>query len=246
MRRNRGWAMNRLGAVLLIMMLVLTGCGKKAVPPTEPPKGPVVVQKEKVPPIVDAGVPSRDPFGAGGSGSVAPKGVVPVEGRDPFGGAAAGGGWQAQPGQVLVAGRDPFSEGSGQVIVPPVIKPPEVPIEEPPVDVPVDPPVTSGVMIEVVTLDRCWLDVAVDNVRVLRTNVPVGETLKWQGQGEVRFDQVGRERAIQVKVNGKDLGRLDAFVPRLTNGSITEAGVQISLEKTYPGGVLVGLRFKAL
>ena len=96
-------------------------------------------------------------------------------------------------------------------------------------------------MLELSALDRCWLDVFVDGQRVLRTNVPAREYLHWQGK-QVELAQVGRAWAVQVTVNGQELGLLENLVAQLENG-FTVPGVEITLERKYPGGVLVGLRF---
>jgi len=64
----------------------------------------------------------------------------------------------------------------------------------------------------------------------------------------VRLEQVGREWALMLVVNGKNLGRLSAMVAELQKGPVTfpDAGVIVSLDRRYSGGVLVGLRFRAL
>lgn len=229
---------------LMILVLLLSGCSKEAPPAAEVDDEPQVVQKEKVPAIVSADAPKRDPFASvSGSSRTELAGSVPTEGRDPFTVGKTGDQWETQEGKVSKAGRNPFVEGTGKeepLPPPPVEEPPdkpEVPGEEPPV-------VGDGVVIKVTTLDRCWLDVFVDQQRVLRTNVPVGETLSWRGEQEVLLDQVGRERAIEITVNGQQLGVLSELVKELKDGPKVVAGVQVSLKRTYPGGVLAGLSFR--
>lgn len=205
-------------ALLMCMVIMLAGCGRQAAAPQGSlPDVPQAVQKEKVPLILDAGVPERDPFAAAA--------------------AAASTDWQTARAAVSPGGRDPFAAGTAAELPPE----PEVPAEEP--GEPGEVPAAGAVVVQLETLDRCWLEVFVDGRRVLRTNVPVGETLTWAGTREVVLEQVGREQAVLLVVNGRNLGRLAEVVPRLERGPVTEGGVAISLERRYPGGVLVGLRF---
>ncbi|MCR3921844.1 MAG: DUF4115 domain-containing protein [Firmicutes bacterium] len=244
MRQNRGLMMRRLWLVLLLLTLLVSGCGKQAPPPVDADTEPIVVQKEKVPAIVSADVPERDPFATrSGSTSTGEAGTVPTEGRNPFVLASASDEWQEEQGTVDTSGRNPFVEGSGEVIEPP--PPVEEPIDDPD-EPPIEEPSAGEITLEVTTLERCWLDVFVDDERVLRTNVPVGETLRWQGQQEVQLAQVGRIWAVEVTVNGQKIGLLEDLVKKLVDGPITEAGVRISMERMYPGGVLVGLSFSAI
>lgn len=227
-------------ALLMCMVIMLAGCGRQAAAPQGSlPDVPQAVQKEKVPLILDAGVPERDPFAAAAAAAVREKGeaAAVVNGRDPFAAAAASTDWQTARAAVSPGGRDPFAAGTAAELPPE----PEVPAEEP--GEPGEVPAAGAVVVQLETLDRCWLEVFVDGRRVLRTNVPVGETLTWAGTREVVLEQVGREQAVLLVVNGRNLGRLAEVVPRLERGPVTEGGVAISLERRYPGGVLVGLRF---
>jgi hypothetical protein len=255
MRLSKEIVMKRNVAFLLLLCIfVLAGCAAQQVvdPGTSTP-APVEEQTEQVVEIRELQAPERDPFAVASVSEPGREGLVSaveVEGRNPFI-AAEGTGRDSLAGEVVPEGRNPFSEVPNEVTVP---EEPEIPEEpEEPGEIPVEPgepeePVLTGnVQVWLVTLDRCWLDVLVDNVRVLRDNVPSGRTLVWDGS-EVRLEQVGREQAVSVTVNGKDLGRLSVLVQRLENGSYEdrEAGVRVSLERRYPGGVLVGLRFTAL
>ena len=249
--------MRRVGLTLIILigLVMLVGCGQNTtVPEVEVPVEDAQEEVEREPVILDADVPQRDPFSASGSGAWEKEaGTVTVEGRDPFRVADGSSDWERQNGEVDTSGRDPFVPVSGEPDVPVEPEEPEEPDEpvepEDPVDEPDDPddevPLPDAVTVQITTLDRCWLDVFVDGTRELRTNVPQGETMEWQGS-VVLFEQVGREFAVEVTVNGQDLGRLGDLVQRLEEGPVEEAGVQISLEQRFAGGVLVGLEFAVL
>lgn len=216
--------------LIFICMLLFAGCAtEQAVELIAPEPAPVPVEEETKQVIVEIRelkVPERDPFAAGGE-SV----------RDILASA------------VELEGRNPFSEVPNEVFMPEEPEIPEEPVEpgEDPGELK-EPVIADSVQVQVVTFDRCWLDIFEDNVRVLRDNVPGGRTLVYNGKSEIRLEQVGREQAVSVTVNGKDLGRVSALVQQLEGGSYVnrEAGVRITLEQRYPGGVLVGLRFAVL
>jgi hypothetical protein len=115
---------------------------------------------------------------------------------------------------------------------------------------PVDPtpPITGELVVELRTVDRCWLDVFVDGARVLRTNVPSGRTLTWGAEQDVVLEQVGRDFGVQLIVNGKDYGLLSNFARQIGRDEYIdrEAGVAISIRQTYSGGVLVGVRIRPI
>jgi hypothetical protein len=233
--------------VLILVCFPLVGCGREATPSAaEPVVEEPAKPEERVPEILDADVPERDPFAAAGNPTwQKDDGTVIEGGRNPFMAATGTSNWVAESGVVVTKGRDPFDQ------VPDEIEgsDPDKPLDpEEPVD-PGDATVAKTVAVALQTTDRCWLDVFVDDVRVLRTNVPSGESLNWEAEREVRLDQVGRELAVLVNVNGKDFGSLASLVQRLGEDlSLVdrEAGVEITVERRYPGGVLVGLKFTAL
>jgi hypothetical protein len=212
--------MKRYLVLLIIGLLLLGGCGRQVVEPP-PDVEPLVPDKvvERVPQILDADVPERDPFSAGTR-----------EGRE------------AESGDVAREGRDPFA------VVPNVLIEPE-PVVPGPVD-PVDPtpPVTGELVVELRTVDRCWLDVFVDGERVLRTNVPSGRTLAWGAERDVVLEQVGRDFGVQLIVNGKEYGLLSSFARQIGRDEYIdrETGVAISIRQVYSGGVLVGVRIRAI
>ncbi|MCW3490294.1 DUF4115 domain-containing protein [Dethiobacter alkaliphilus] len=236
--------------LMIILGLVLVGCGQEETDSElDVPDEVVQEEEEREPVILDADVPDRDPFASGGSGSwERERSQVERDGRDPF--AVAGSSdWERENGAVDRSGRDPFAPGAEEEEEP--VEPPEEPVDPVDPEDPDDPDdpddvvIDGMVTVQLRTLDRCWLDVFVDDTRVLRTNVPRGETMEWEGS-VVRLEQVGREFAVSVVVNGEDLGRLGDLVERLEDGPVIEAGVQISLEQRYAGGVLVGLEFASL
>ncbi|MBS4030497.1 MAG: hypothetical protein KGZ63_03610 [Clostridiales bacterium] len=241
--------------LILICTLLLVGCTtKQVVEPGILTPAPVEEQTEPVEvEIRELQAPERDPFATGSvseSGSEVVVSAVEAEGRNPFV-VADGSDRERLAGEVESGGRNPFAVVPNEVIVPEIPVEPEEPVD--PGEIPVDPEpgepnITDGVQLRIVTTERCWLDIFEDGVRVLRDNVPGGRTLDFYGDSEVRLEQVGREQAVSVTVNGKDLGRLLELVQRLENGPYEdrEAGVRVSLERRYPGGVLVGLRFTAL
>jgi hypothetical protein len=241
-----------LVTLVVLLAFLLPGCGQN----------PVILSLPDVPAVgesttVNSGEvrdlqpPERDPFrvesviGAAGSTPGAP---APATSRDPFRVAMG-----PTPGGVIGApapetGRDPFERAANVVDLPPD------PDDEIPPDDDPEPPddpvvVTPGkVTLQIQTTDICWLDIYADNVRILRTNVQAGETLTFEAEAEVRLEQVGREWALMLVVNGQNLGKLSSIVTELQKGPLTlpEAGVRISLQQRYTGGVLVGLRFTAI
>lgn len=220
--------------LVVLLAFLLPGCGQN----------PVILAPPDVPAVGENATM--------GSGEI--RELQPPE-RDPFRVAAAG----PIPGGVIgmpapETGRDPFERAANVVILPP--EPDEVPPDEEPVPpdeepIPPDDPVVvipGKVALQIQTTDICWLDIYADNVRMLRTNVQAGETLTFEAEAEVRLEQVGREWALMLVVNGQNLGRLSTIVTELQKGPLTlpEAGVRISLQQRYSGGVLVGLRFTAI
>lgn len=238
-----------LTLVVLCGFVLLAGCGQEAAPPVDDaPVTELPAAEERLNEIIDAAVPERDPFDSGPLAMERERRSATVEqsGRDPFAMAAAAERTR-ESSRVRETGRNPFVEASqGGEQQEPEPEPPEEPvIPGEPVDV--QPP--GVVLVELRTTDRCWLDVFVDDVRVLRTNVPLGQTLSWEAERVVRLEQVGREFAMRATVNGKDYGTLGELARRLETGGTMvdrEAGVAISLERRYAGGVLVGLAFSAV
>jgi hypothetical protein len=239
MPENRSMAMKKksgcivITAVVLLAALLLAGCGAKE-PAAPAPQAPAVV----TPPPVEVAVavrerqqPERDPFVVAEAGAEA-----------------------REMGEVEAAGRDPFAPVEN-VVLPEKPDEPVVPVDPvvPPVDPPVPPDptgVTPGlVAVQMTAIDRCWIDVYVDNERVLRTNMPNGETLTWEGK-QVRLEQVGREKALLLTLNGRYLGVVSELVPELLKGpkvyEFEGARVRVSLEHRYSGGVLVGLKFEVI
>ena len=201
----------------LLLFLLLSGCGDVAQPPLESPGEALPVLTEQAPEILAPALPGRNPF-------------MPVA---PFP-------RQRISGTVDRTGRDPFLPAPQQPAAPePVLPPPLVPAERE--------TLPAGLVIALQTVDRCWLDVFVDGQRVLRSNVASGQTLRWEAEREIVLQQVGREYAVRITVNGKELGLLSHLVRRLAMGENPgqQEGVRISLERSYAGGVLVGLRFSA-
>lgn len=156
----------------------------------------------------------------------------------------------AQPASVPVGRANPFQpaygiEGGPAPEVPP---PPEG--SQPggvgpgiaPGETPASAPLHVGVRVTAPT----WLEVRVDDKQVLRTNVAGGSQLTYRATREVTLREVGREGAVFLSVNGKDLGRASTLVKELSRPTKVEAGghtVEISLVRRYPSGVLVGLTF---
>lgn len=211
--------------ILVLVLLAGAGCSKQVDP------GPIVL-----PPADES--PVEEPLGEIIGGE------VPL--RDPFKQGTLTSDWEQKSALPSPGGRDPFTLVANNVAEPE----PEVPVEpvKPEPTEPGEPVLTGDVVVMLKTLDRCWLDVFVDSQRVLRTNVPVDRKLTWAGKSEVRLQQVGRDYAVEVSVNGKSLGKLSEFVKKMSSGVYvdSEAGVRISLEESYAGGVLVGLRFSPL
>lgn len=179
---------------------------------------PVPVAATATPSARNQALPQRDPFAVG------QRGVGVPEGTEPEG---------ASPGETTPATPPGGKAGSSPV--------------GSPVASPAGSPVPGRVEVRVTTLDLCWLEVYVDGERVLRKNVPGGTTHTWVGEREVLLQQVGRERAVDLAVNGRDLGRLSALAPRLQGDPQTVetdgTRVKITLARRYRGGVLVGLKF---
>ncbi|MDW7683205.1 MAG: DUF4115 domain-containing protein [Bacillota bacterium] len=249
--------MKKVAIVILILVatLLLAGCGQRTVEAPAENDVPEAVEPEKREPLIlDAEVPERDPFNdsADSSDWETEAGDVDIDGRNPFVAAAAKTEWEPGDKQAVRAGRDPFDSTGEVVIEPEPVDPvepgdPTEPTEPGEPGEPGDVPVPDAVVVQVTTLDRCWLDVFVDGERVLRTNVPRGETLSWEGS-DVLLDQVGRDYAVNLVVNGKDLGLLEAFVLGMTDGVYVDREIRIRIElaERYTGGVLVGLRFRVL
>jgi len=171
--------------------------------------------------------PQRDPFVVG---------TFSGPGRERPAPAMTTGGQQAQ--ERALPRRDPFAAGQKDAGggTPPGAGGP-----------PVSPPVAEKVEVRVTTLDLCWLEVYVDGRQALRKNVPGATTHTWVGEREVLLQQVGREWAVNVVVNGQDLGRLTGLAARLQRGPQTVqtdgTRVKITLARRYWGGVLVGVKF---
>jgi len=229
--------MRRLLILFLLVLAVLAGCGEKKADlvALDPQQQSERQSKEEInlTPVIGPHHPVRDPFATGN--------VVTVN--------------EGKPALALPTTqrpeRDPFREKSLDAKIP--VKGREVLVAEMPT---AEQPgkkeqgteggqATENLVLELVTLERCWFDVFVDRKRVLRTNVPAKESLKWQGS-LVELAQVGRAWAVLVTVNGQELGLLEELAAQLENGSVTVAGVKVTLARKYPGGVLLGLRFSAV
>jgi hypothetical protein len=223
--------MKEKGLVILCLLFLLlsVGCGEVVQPLTETAADELPVPVEQSPEILVPVVPGRDPFSA-----AAPyarqkiSGTVERTGRDPF----------------LPASREPEPEP----VKPQPAEPAPVIPEPVPPGTAEEQPLPEGLLVVLETIDRCWLDVFVDGRRVLRSNVADGQTLRFEAEREIVLQQVGREHAVRLTVNGKDLGLLSQFVQRLAAGEEPgrQAGVQVRLERRHAGGVLVGLRFLAM
>lgn len=244
--------MKRFGIVICVLLglLLVVGCGSVEEPALD--VVPEVVEPEpRLPLILDADVPERDPFDVTGRATdwESRQGEVDNGGRDPFVVASRDSDWNGEAGNVSRAGRDPFDPTGKVVDEPGEPEEPDVPGEPDESGEPEEPevPVVDAVTVQITTLDRCWLDVFVDGVRVLRTNVPSGQTLQWTGN-EVLLEQVGRDYAVNLVINGKDYGLLQSFVLNFVGGEYVdrEAGIRMTLDERYTGGVLVGLRFRVL
>ncbi len=207
----------------LMLVILLSGCALKS-PEIKQPAPAAAQPAPAAGPLLarERRQPERDPF-------LAPA-VVTAE--------------QKKLAEIKEEGRDPF-QPVPNVVIPPEVKPEEPPAAQPgPVE-----PGTGPVNIQLVALDRCWIDVFVDNERVLRTNLPKDGSVSFAG-GEVRLEQVGREWALDVTLNGRYLGVLKDLVPDLQKGPVTYnfdgTRVRVSLGQRYSGGVLVGLNFKVI
>lgn len=213
--------------ILALVLLAGVGCAKQVDP------GPVVL-----PPTVEELV--EEPLGEIIGGE------VPV--RDPFKQGALTSDWEKESALANLGGRDPFTLAANVVVEPEPVEPePQEPINPEPQE-PTEIVLTGDVVVVLKTLDRCWLEVFVDSQQVLRTNVPVDRELTWAGKSEVRLQQVGRDYAVEVSVNGKSFGLLSELVKKMSSGVYIdrETGVRVSVENSYAGGVLVGLRFSPL
>ncbi|MBS3887177.1 MAG: DUF4115 domain-containing protein [Dethiobacter sp.] len=221
--------MKEKGLVILCLLFLLlsVGCGDVVQPQPEPVGETLAVQAEQKQEILAPAVPGRDPFSVA-SPSVRQKksGAVDRTGRDPF----------------LPASREP------EPVEPQPTEPVPVVLEPVPPGAAEGEPLPEGLVVALQTIDRCWLDVFVDGRRVLRSNLAGGQTLSWEAEREIVLQQVGREHAVRLTVNGRDFGLLSHFVERLAAGEELgrQAGVRISLERRHSGGVLVGLRFSAV
>ncbi len=218
-------------AIMVVILWGLAACG--SADPTPDP-GPAESAADAEPaPVVRTWAPRVD---------------VPRPERDPFAVQAAEVA-ERERGEIVAVGRDPFAV-VGNVIDPSVPDPPD---EVDPIDdngEVVDPSPDGLLALSLVTVDRCWLDVRVDGERVIRTNVPVGQTLSWEGQ-TVLLEQVGREYAVSVTLNGRNLGILSQqLVPALLDGPVVyefdDSRVRVTLAQRYLGGVLLGLRFQVI
>lgn len=109
-------------------------------------------------------------------------------------------------------------------------------------------PLEGSFEISVRTLDRCWLEVWVDGSRQIRTNVEAGTELSWRANDEILLEQVGREWALVISVNGEDKGLAENIARNLegqTRPLSTDDGyIEVSLESRYASRVLVGLAFR--
>lgn len=229
------------GAVFLALMLV-AGCALLSEPEPVADHVQWISQLAAASRAAPPEMSGRDPFlpvQAPDPVSSGPR-MIDDRGRDPF----AATGFPAPntsngEGNGQFWGRDPFRAAppEGIVVVP---RPEPEPDPEPPV-VP-----TGDLTLQVRTIDLCWLDVFVDGERVLRTNVPTGQVHSWTG-GEIRLEQVGREPAIILSINGQEIGRLLELAERLERGPVTlrigSEQVRVTLSRRYGSGVLVGLRF---
>ncbi|MBS3898766.1 MAG: DUF4115 domain-containing protein [Clostridium sp.] len=217
-----------LAKLLIFLLLLSVGCGEVVLPLPETAADELPVPVEEAPEILVPVVPGRDPFGV-----------------------AAPSARQKISGSVDRTGRDPFLPASRQAepAVPQPTEPePVIPEPVPPGNEENDDRLPEGLLILLETVDRCWLDVFADGRRVLRSNVADGQELRFEAEREIVLQQVGREHAVRLTVNGQDFGLLSQFVQRLAAGEGLgrQAGVQVSLERRHAGGVLVGLRFSAV
>lgn len=217
--------MNSRWLPLVFFLLLAAGCS---------PGSPAGYRGNLPPPAAEAGYESAI------IGGEAP-------GRDPFARGEAFSLWAGQTDLVIAVGRNPFAPSADAGTKPE----PGPETDEPGVSQPAVPDgvnLTGRVNVLLKLLDRCWLEVLVDNELVLRTNVSVSTVLEYAAQGEVALRQVGRDYAVEVHVNGHNLGRLSDLVLKMSGGVYEEkeAGVRISLERRYAGGVLAGLRFRPL
>ncbi len=153
------------------------------------------------------------------------------------------------PARAPLGRINPFAYVTSRVPdLPPVEPEPEPdPIPEQPSEPPEYDP-ADGLQLTLTTLDRCWLEVWVDGRQVLRTNVNRGTTLTWTAESEINLEQVGREWALGIILNGEDLGLAEDVAEGLTAEPrliTTEGGqVEVSLERRYESHVLVGFRFR--
>ncbi|MBC7338282.1 MAG: DUF4115 domain-containing protein [Firmicutes bacterium] len=156
----------------------------------------------------------------------------------------------ARPASVPVGRANPFQPVFGIEAGPPPEAPPPPEGAQPggaggavaPGEAPASAPLQVGIRVTSPT----WLEVRVDGKQVLRTNVARGSQLKYEASKQVTLQEVGREGAILLSVNGRDLGRASTLVKELSRPKQVEAGghtVEISLVRRYPSGVLVGLTF---
>jgi hypothetical protein len=108
-------------------------------------------------------------------------------------------------------------------------------------------PVEGGFELSVRTTDRCWLEVWVDGVRITRTNVEGGTTLVWSAKREITVEQVGREWALEISLNGQPLGLAQDVAASLEEGKRTietsPGPIEVTLGQRFESRVLVGLKF---
>ena len=169
--------------------------------------------KPEILPVIEVYQPERDPFAPGEAVAAGEKKPVAAghtqKKRDPF-----------RPKSFAAETVETEWEAAGEVTVENVQED-------------INLPVLEGLVLELSALDRCWLDVFVDGQRVLRTNVPAREYLHWQGK-QVELAR-GRAWAVQVTVNGQELGLLENLVAQLENG-FTVPGVEITLSASIRAG----------
>lgn len=157
----------------------------------------------------------------------------------------------AQPASVPVGRANPFQPVFGIEAGPPPEAPPPPEGSQPGGSVGAvatgETPLSAPLQVGIRVTSPTWLEVRVDGKQVLRTNVAGGSQLKYEATKQVTLQEVGREGAILLSVNGRDLGRTSTLVKELSRPKQVEAGgrtVQISLVRGYPSGVLVGLTFE--
>jgi cytoskeleton protein RodZ len=71
------------------------------------------------------------------------------------------------------------------------------------------PPVYTGVFLELVVSSTSWIQVTVDNVRQFQGELEAGTYKSWYGEDQIVL-RIGNAGAVQVTVNGQNLGALGA------------------------------------